>query len=287
MHEFELIYQNYLNKLKFKNQITKSYEVEINKLFPYYEHYLFDGFGTLYTDDKVFQDAVNLISHLRTLKKEVRLVTNAASRTRLELADKLLKIGIPFHPNEIISSGSLLANLNRPKKFNQVFHIGRASGLKVLAEAKIEHLECPKEPIVVMTGMPEVGMSDSMMSKLINLLSKPNAQLILLNPDVIAPSKNGIIRVAGYWAQKLHEKTSCNLLYLGKPFPLIFEKAIYSLFPKKGSSLMIGDSLWTDIVGAQSFGIDCALLNRGISKEYGSENNSEIRANYYLKNLKF
>jgi ribonucleotide monophosphatase NagD (HAD superfamily) len=99
------------------------------------------------------------------------------------------------------------------------------------------------------------------MNKAIDILSNKNSRILVLNPDVCAPSPSGEkIHVTGYIANTLKEKTKCQLLFCGKPFPLIFEVALRSLIPSTESVIMLGDTLGTDIAGACIAGIDSALV---------------------------
>lgn len=285
------IFESYLGQLNYIEKNQTSHLVDFSKLVQHYDNFLFDGFGTLYFENHVFEDAQNCISKLKSLGKQVRLVTNAASRTRLELSEKLLKMGLGLHPNEIISSGSLLTTLNQTLKLTQAYHLGRESALEVLSNAKITHNNTDLAlNTVIMTGVPPEGFRQSEIDIALRILSQKGAQLIILNPDVIAPvNSQTFVQVAGFYGHKLAQATKCQVIKLGKPFPLIFEKACYSLFPKKGATLFVGDTLWTDIAGANHFGIDTAIIQRGNSNftEFYDNMNIEVHPNYLLKSLKF
>jgi HAD superfamily hydrolase (TIGR01450 family) len=178
-----------------------------------------------------------------------------------------------FETYEIISSGSLLASLTGAIDLKEVYYLGGENGLKFLEEAKIQAVENPSEPIVILAGIhptqPEIN-------KAIEILSKENSRVLVLNPDVYAPNPDGEkIPVTGYIANTLKEKTGCKLLFCGKPFPLIYQIALRSLIPSTESVIMIGDTLGTDIAGANIAGIDSALVLGGNVKE------NELRDDIY------
>lgn len=284
------IFESYLHQLKYQEVNTQTNEVEFQKLAEHYDHFLFDGFGTLYFETTVFDDAKECIQKLKSMGKQVRLVTNAASRTRLQLSEKLLAMGLGFLPNEIISSGSLLTTLNANLKLKSAFHLGRDSALEVLKNAKISHDAQGASKTVILSSVPPEGFKEEEIDQAMNILSQSGSTLILLNPDVIAPfSASRFIEVAGFYAHRLAEATSCQIIKLGKPFPLIYEKSLYSLFPSKGATLFVGDTLWTDIAGANHYGIDSALIERGnsnFSNQLG-QNTVKVLPNYQLKSLNF
>lgn len=56
-------------------------------------------------------------------------------------------------------------------------------------------------------------------------------------------------------------------LYFGKPHPGIFEFAKQQTASQSDKIVMVGDTLWTDIVGAQQSSIDSAMVTTGITHE--------------------
>lgn len=96
--------------------------------------------------------------------------------------------------------------------------------------------------------------------------------LFLSNPDVFAPFRidNDKYPVAtqgaiGFYYEKFF---GGKVLYFGKPFREIFDFAQEVSLSEKDRILMIGDTLWTDILGAHNAGMDSALVMTGISGEF-------------------
>ncbi|MEP5623810.1 MAG: HAD hydrolase-like protein, partial [Hyphomicrobiales bacterium] len=83
------------------------------------------------------------------------------------------------------------------------------------------------------------------------------------NPDIVAPRDNGFSSEPGQFAHRLADKTGVSLLFFGKPFANIYDL----VFARLGSDVdrsrvvMVGDSLHTDILGAQTAGISSALIS--------------------------
>jgi len=270
------IYKSYLetaapNLLKAKGDPWK---VEIDTLLKHYGSFLLDGWGTLYSKDNfIYPGVMDFMAALRKANKNVRLITNSASRSIKQIQDDLRLTGMDFETHEIISSGSLLALLNETFGLKEVYYLGGKDGLLFLEEAKIEAVENPSEPIVILSG---IHPTEAEMGKAVEILSKENSKVLVLNPDVYAPNPDGEkIPVTGCIANTLKEKTGCQLLFCGKPFPLIFEIVLRSLIPSTESVIMIGDTLGTDIAGASIAGIDSALVLGGNVKE------SELRDDIY------
>lgn len=96
--------------------------------------------------------------------------------------------------------------------------------------------------------------------------------LLLSNPDVLAPfriddDKHPVATqgAIGFYYEKFFKG---KVLYFGKPFKEIFDFAKKVSSSENDKILMIGDTLWTDILGAHNAGIDSALVMTGISGEF-------------------
>jgi HAD superfamily hydrolase (TIGR01450 family) len=281
------IYKHYLKTVAPNLQKSKGdpWKVEFDTLLKY-GSFLLDGWGTLYSETIVYPNVLESIAQLRKANKNIRLLTNAASRSIEQIQSDLHSMGLDFDKHEIISSGSLLKVLNEGVGLKEVYYLGGQNGLQFLEDAKIEAVENPSEPTVVLSG---IHPTQAEMDKAIEILSNENSRILVLNPDVYAPSPSGEkIPVTGYVANMLKEKTDCQLLFCGKPFPLIFQIALRSLIPSTESVIMIGDTLGTDIAGASIAGIDSALiLGRNVKEEELRNDIYElgVSPNYILNGL--
>jgi len=261
------IYKHYLKTAAPNLQKSKGdpWKVEFETLLKY-GSFLLDGWGTLYSETFVYPNVLESMAELRKANKNIRLLTNAASRSVEQIQNDLHLIGLDFDKHEIISSGSLLKVLNEGVGLKEVYYLGGPSGMQFLEDAEIEAVENPSEPTVILSG---IHPTEAEMNKAIEILSKKDARILVMNPDVYAPSPSGEkIPVTGLIANTLKEKTNCQLLFCGKPFPLIFQVALRSLIPSTESVIMIGDTLGTDIAGACIAGIDSALvLGRNVKED--------------------
>jgi len=272
------IYKNYLDIIAPKLQNTKGdpWKVELDILLKHYGSFLLDGWGTLYSSNNyVYPGVLDFIAALRKANKNIRLITNSASRSINEIQEDLHTVGLDFEHREIISSGSLLALLNENIMLKEAYYLGGEGGKAFMEDAKIEIVDNPSDPIVILGG---INPTPGEMDKAVEILSRENSKVLVLNPDVYAPDQNGEkIPVTGSIAYTLKDKTNCNLLFCGKPFPLIFEIALRSLIPSTESVIMIGDTLGTDIAGANIAGIDSALvLGRNVKESEFRDDTYEL-----------
>lgn len=263
--------------------------VTLSEIIDGYDAFCFDGYGTLYNrGDYVYPGAKEWFVELRRAGKELRLVTNAASDVDAALAKSAADRGFDFTASETISSGSLLVAAVKEIResgeycLREVFYIGRETGKNVLGACGITAVENPVEPIVAVsssTATPE------MFKYAVDVLSHERALLLVLNPDAWAPNIDGSRSpVSGALCEQLRLNSGAETLYLGKPFPEIWERVRKTL-PLGARVLMVGDTLGTDVFGAQVAGFDSALVvGRNVPEAdlVADEAALHIRPNFYL-----
>jgi HAD superfamily hydrolase (TIGR01450 family) len=106
------------------------------------------------------------------------------------------------------------------------------------------------------------------LNKVINLLRKKNMPVVVANTDINYPvSKNDIAVAIGSLSKMVEEVLEKHFIRFGKPdaqmFMYGYEKACEIRPVKREEILMVGDTLITDIIGGNKFGIDTALVLSG------------------------
>lgn len=255
----------------------------LDELLDRYDAFFFDAFGTLYNQKHyVYPGACDMFHKIRRRGKQIRLVTNAASQSMQRLMSDLDAMDLHFDRSEIFSSGSLFAQKSSELHLKDCFYIGHDSGREYLAQSGITIGEDPADNAVAISAIPD---SDATFEHALEILKRPHARLLVLNPDAWAPRiKAPRDPVSGAFAHKLFKATGCAISYYGKPFPEIFEDAKRSI-PGGSQIVMIGDTLATDIAGALNVGIDAALIpgrNMILEKIPEDERILRVRPTYYL-----
>ena len=255
--------------------------VHLDDIIDKYDAFCFDGYGTLYNRGSfVYPGAKEWFFELRRMGKQIRLVTNAASNLDQALADEADARGFDFSVAETISSGSLL----KPRDgLSEVYYIGRATGVNVLAECGIAAVENPASPVVAISSSTA---TDEMYAQAVSILRRPGALLLVLNPDAWAPRIDGTrAPVSGELCERLRRETGCAAEYFGKPFPGIWQK-VRATLPAGAKAVMIGDTLGTDVYGAYVAGFDSALVvgrNEPAAELDADEKLLGVRPTYYLE----
>jgi HAD superfamily hydrolase (TIGR01450 family) len=106
------------------------------------------------------------------------------------------------------------------------------------------------------------------LNKTINLLRKKKLQVIIANTDRIYPVAKNDVNIATGGIAKLFESIlNRKFLHFGKPDTQMFHHAFEDINQfgnfEKSDILMVGDTLKTDILGGNKFGISTMLVLSG------------------------
>ena len=94
---------------------------------------------------------------------------------------------------------------------------------------------------------------------------RAGAKFIGTNPDSTYPTENGIGVGNGAILAAIAVATGVSPLVIGKPETPIYEQALERLGSNSSDTLMIGDRLDTDILGAQRADIHTLLVLTGVT----------------------
>lgn len=92
--------------------------------------------------------------------------------------------------------------------------------------------------------------------------------VVVANTDINYPvNKNDISVAIGSLADMVEKIVGKSFIRFGKPdaqmFLLAYERALLDINVKRNEILMVGDTLYTDIIGGNKFGLDTALVLSG------------------------
>lgn len=260
-------------------------ETRMAALMAAYDVLLLDAYGVLVALEGPLPGAAGLIDVLNARGKAYFLVSNSASKLAESASRQYREFGLAIPAERIITAGSLLAPFFREEGLvgARACVLGTGDSRKLAARAGAEVLDLDavrggadfKVLIVADQAFsPFWDTFDAALGCLLRRLDAgKQARLILPNPDLIYPRAGGFGFTSGSLALMLEAVLARRypgrpgLLFeaLGKPGPAIFAEAMRRA-PDGGRAIMIGDQLETDILGANRYGIDSALLIGGVSR---------------------
>ncbi len=242
-----------------------------------YKVIFFDSFGVLKTYNGLIPGIDNTFRFLAEHDIDFYVLTNDASRGPRELATYFSSRGIEgITEDKIISSGMLAREYLRYKvKDGRVAYLGTENsahyietiGLKTQAIGKLNLNDIGDINALVLLDDEGFDWNHDI-NKVINLLRKRNIPVIVANTDVAYPVSRDEVSIAiGAIADMIEDIVNKKFIRFGKPDAQMFIFAYEHIFYKnpvdKDKILMVGDTLDTDIMGGNKFGIDTALVLTG------------------------
>lgn len=231
-----------------------------------YDAFLLDAFGVLNIGETAIPGVIERIKMLKSRGKRVIVVSNAAGFPQAALIEKYHRLGYDFAPEDVITSrATLLSAIGS----NDVIHWGlmatRSTGLRDLEDLDLSYLEEDPTPYAAVDGFLMIGSAawtEERQALLVQALIDRPRPVWVGNPDIVAPREKGFSIEPGHFAHRLADAANVSPQFFGKPFGNIYELAFQRLAPEvpRERIVMVGDSLHTDILGAQTAGVGSALI---------------------------
>jgi ribonucleotide monophosphatase NagD (HAD superfamily) len=206
-------------------------------------------------------------------------VTNAAGYPKHVQLAKYAKLGFEFAPQDIVSSrGTALAAIAKAPDRLWGLMADPAFGLDELDHLETRFLQDDAAVYDAVDGFFLLGSSiwtQARQSLLETSLQRNPRPVFVGNPDIVAPVEDGLSRQPGHYAHRLADATGVEPQFFGKPFANIFEQAFARLegVYDPARTLMVGDTLHTDILGGRAAGVKTALIS-----DYGSLAQTDVKA---------
>jgi phospholysine phosphohistidine inorganic pyrophosphate phosphatase len=225
---------------------------------------LFDMDGVLYNSEEPIPGAAETLAWLQQRRVPHLFVTNTTSRNRAVLSEKLARFGITASPSEVMTPCEAAVDWLRSRNDGSV-----ALFLRPAARTAFDGLACL--PDEAESGARYVVIGDlgsawdfKTLNRAFRLLhANPQATLIALGMTRYWRAADGISMDVAPFVAALENASGRRALVFGKPAAAFFHAAAERLGVPSGEILMVGDDIESDIAGAQSAGMQAALVRTG------------------------
>lgn len=194
------------------------------------------------------------------------LATNNSRNTPEDYVEKLASMGVSgIRPCHIVTSGTATAvtlQVQYPAG-TRVYVVGGHGLKQLLSDAGFQLVD--KDAELVVCGIDFDLTYEKL--KTATLLIRAGARFIGTNPDSSFPSPEGLVPGAGSILALIESASGCAPTIIGKPERGMFKAALRQAGSKASETLMIGDRIGTDIIGAKALGIQTALVMTGVETE--------------------
>ena len=228
--------------------------------------FLLDAFGVLNIGNTAIEGVPERVSKLQNIGKKVIVVSNAGGFPHALLMKKYANLGYSFDTEDVITSRKALLKglLELPtQKYGLMAteSLGRADleniDIKYLSENIADY---DNSDAFLLLG--SAVWTEERQEMLLDSLKRNSRPVYVGNPDIVAPREGGFSVEPGSFAHRVADITGISPIFYGKPFRNIFDLA----FERLGNfnpdrTVMVGDSLHTDILGGHNVGIKTALIS--------------------------
>ncbi len=225
--------------------------------------FLIDMDGVIYRSSQFIDGAIDFIRLLREWEIPFLFLTNNSQRTRRDVATKLQRMGMPVEEEHIFTCAMATARfLASQKPGGTAYVIGEGGLLNAL------HLNgyavVDKSPDYVVVGEGRT-LSFEMLEHAVQMVLG-GAKLIATNLDPNCPTQSGTRPGCGAIVSLIEVATGIKAFSVGKPSPVMMRTARKEIDIATSETIMIGDTMETDILGGVQMGYRTILVLTGSTK---------------------
>ncbi len=254
-----------------------------------YDCFVFDLWGVFYEGGPIYSDALEVLEQLHSQNKPIVFASNTPL-SRIDCKKKLEKEGLPANLyKDVLTAGDLCIEYIHSKYLNpqQFYVIGNDSWdawekINRFHNTTIDIKEadailCLEVPNTLVIQNDVVKYFDDLFQKAI----KRGLKFICANPDLCVPISGKLYLRPGALSLR-YQQLGGEVIGFGKPYSEIFIQAL-SILGHPDRVLMVGDTEYIDIYGAQKHNMDTLL----ITNSYGENQVLTSKATYFSKTLKW
>lgn len=251
----------------------------LNQIIDDYDLILSDVWGVIHNGVEPFESSVTALEQARAKGKKVILITNAPSPKNhvIDLLENNIGISSIFY-DDIVTSGDVAKSIINKWSDKKCFHIGLHEREENQVQPEYSQLtDLDNADYVLSTFLAKksaVELEDY--AFILNKMKQRNLPFLCSNPDYVVDVGGELYYCAGALAQ-MYEAIDGEVVYTGKPHAAIYDVALekakqLGVVADASRILIIGDSLGTDVPGANRIGSDMLFVADGIhAREFEQE----------------
>ncbi|RAV30091.1 HAD-IIA family hydrolase [Sinomicrobium soli] len=226
--------------------------------------FLIDMDGVIYSGDTMIEGADTFIAALQEQKIPFLFMTNNSQRSPLDTVNKVAKMGIRIKEENVYTSAMATAwFLSFMKPNGTVYVLGEGGLITSLHQQGYVMVNQNPDYVVVGEGR---NFTLEMVNNAVDMILS-GAKFIATNLDP-SPKKEGWnnLGIKAVVAM-IEEATGKKAFSVGKPSPVMMRAARKTLGLTAQETIIIGDTMDTDILGGVQLGYKTILTLSGVSKK--------------------
>lgn len=234
-----------------------------------YDFFFLDIWGVLHDAVVLYPETLTTMAALKDAGKTLCLVSNTSNT--LEMIDQELNdhFGLPRELYDMaFTAGSVCHQAIAPFDGQAAWFLGQDRFTALMEGYQILVNDRPKGSDFILNALSgtRIGETDYLYPML-DEAQKIGLPMLCANPDLVVHIGEELVECAGTFAA-YYETIGGEVQWFGKPHAPIYQAAWeFAGQPDKSRVLAIGDSVRTDIAGANGFGVDSALNLVGIHRD--------------------
>jgi HAD superfamily hydrolase (TIGR01459 family) len=247
----------------------------LSEVIDRYDGFILDLWGVLHDGVRPYPGAIDGVRRLRQQRKRAIILSNGPRRAAA-LIRRIAEIGItPDLYDGLHSSGEETWRLLRERADpaiaalgRRVFPIAPERDRDLLDGLDLEIAEDPAAAeFLLVTGLADAAETVADYERVLAAGAARERPLLCANPD-LEVVRGGVREYCAGALAARYEALGGRVLYVGKPHPVVYRTCLARLAPVDRSRILaVGDSLRTDVAGANGVGVDSLLVLGGIHAE--------------------
>ncbi|MBK1828658.1 HAD-IIA family hydrolase [Haloferula rosea] len=222
--------------------------------------FLLDMDGVIYRGNQLVPGADHFIARLREEGHPFLFLTNNSQRTRRDVALKLSRLGIPATDSDVFTCAMATARfLATQRPGGTAFVVGENGLANALHKNGFTVADDEVDFVVVGEGRV---INFEMLEHAARLVEQ-GARLIATNMDTRCPTESGVRPGCGAIVAMIEKATGRQAFSVGKPSPVMMREARKELDLRTEEVVMIGDTMYTDVLGGVQMGYKTVLVLSG------------------------
>jgi HAD-superfamily subfamily IIA hydrolase, TIGR01458 len=220
--------------------------------------FLLDLDGVFYVEGELIAGAVEALERLKCRNIPYRFITNTTTQSSSALGKKLVGLGIPCEPDQLMTAPVATAEYLKTRGFQRCYFAVNDSVIEDFA--MFEHTETRPDAVVV--GDIGDAWNYALVDKLFGYL-RDGAELVAMHRNKYWQKARGLHVDIGAFVAGLEYVADVKATVTGKPSKAFFDAALASMGLSPRYVVLVGDDIQSDIGGAQSAGLRGVLVETG------------------------
>jgi len=190
--------------------------------------FIFDMDGVIYRGRQVLPGAAELVTNLRRAGVPFLFLTNNSTTPPTAVAERLIGMGIPVDPAEILTSAEATAEMLASEMPGcRVLVVGEQGIQEALLAAGLSIVSAHQDADAVVVGLDRQCTYAKLREAALAI--RRGARFVATNPDRSFPTEEGLVPGAGALVAALELATDVKAQVIGKPEPAFFLHALRRL----------------------------------------------------------